>query len=131
MFGVIVSDHVMVAHSFRGEVFGEAQRLHGATYVVEAGFQGEALDGDGLLVDIGAASALLHEVLAGLAYRNLDELPEFAGTNTTTEVVAGHVADRLVERVRAGSLGGTGQVQLIRVTLQESPTARAWCERVP
>lgn len=131
MFGVTVSDHVMVAHSFDGEVFGEAQRLHGATYVVEVTFQGPELDDAGMLVDIGAASAVLHDVLAELAYRNLDDLPAFAGRNSTTEVVARHVADRVAERTRAGELGPASQVELLRVTLHESPTARAWFERAP
>lgn len=131
MFGVTVSDHVMVAHSFRGDVFGDAQRLHGATFVVEATFQGEELDADGVLVDIGAAAGALRSVLADLDYRNLDDVDAFAGVNSTTEVVARHVADRLAEQVRAGVLGPPAQVSLLRVTLHESPTARAWFERVP
>ncbi len=98
MFGVTVRDHMMVAHSFRGEVFGPAQRLHGATFVVDATFRGDALDDDGILVDIGRAAEALHAVVAELSYRNLDEEPAFAGTNTTTEVLARHVADRLADR---------------------------------
>ena len=103
MFSVTVRDHMMVAHSFSGEVFGPAQRLHGATYVVEASFRREALDPDGVVVDIGRATDQLHDVLGQLGYRNLDEEPSLAGRNTTTEVLAQVVADRLAERVRAGA----------------------------
>ena len=131
MFAVTVRDHMMVAHSFRGEVFGPAQRLHGATFVVDVTFRGEDLDDDGVLVDIGRASDALHDVLAGLTYRNLDEVPELAGTNTTTEVLARHVADRLAERVRTGALGSTAQVSGIVVTLHESHVAWASYERAP
>lgn len=131
MFAVTVRDHMMVAHSFRGEVFGPAQRLHGATFVVDVTFRGEDLDDDGVLVDIGRASDALHDVLAGLTYRNLDEVPELAGTNTTTEVLARHVADRLAERVRTGALGSTAQVTGIVVTLHESHVAWASYERAP
>ena len=102
MFGVTVRDHLMVAHSLRGEVFGPAQRLHGATFVVDATFRGEELDDHGVLVDIGRAAAALSAVVAELTYRNLDDEPLFAGTNTTTEVLARHVADRLAERRRGG-----------------------------
>src|SRR4249919_465835 len=98
MFSVTVRDHMMIAHSFRGEVFGPAQRLHGATYVVDATFAREELDADGIVVDIGRATAALHDVLAELNYRNLDEVPELTGRNTTTEVLAKLVADRLAER---------------------------------
>jgi 6-pyruvoyl-tetrahydropterin synthase len=129
VFGLTVRDQVMVAHSFRGEVFGPAQRLHGATFVVEATFLGRDLDGDGVLVDIGRASEELRAVLAPLDYRNLDDEPVFAGTNTTTEVLARHVAQRLVERVRSGALGSpdhtTGTLTGVRVTLRESPVAWA------
>src|SRR3954452_5779352 len=106
VFRVTVRDHVMVAHSFRGEVFGPAQQLHGATFVVDATFRGPALDEDGVLVDIGRASEVLQAVVAGLTYRNLDDEPAFAGTNTTTEVLARHVADRLAEAAPEGGLRG-------------------------
>jgi 6-pyruvoyl-tetrahydropterin synthase len=131
MYTVTVRDHVMIAHSFRGEVFGPAQALHGATYVVDAGFCGAELDADGIVVDIGRASAELHDVLADLNYRNLDDVPEFAGRNTTTEVMAKVIADRLAERVHAGSLGeGARQLAKITVTLKESHVASASYERV-
>ena len=129
MYGVTVRDHMMVAHSFRGEVFGPAQRLHGATFVVDATFRGEALDGDGILIDIGRATEVLKAVVGELSYRNLDEEPAFAGTNTTTEVLARHVADRLAERVAAGELGPAGQVNGLVVTLHESHVAWASYER--
>jgi 6-pyruvoyl-tetrahydropterin synthase len=129
VFGVTVRDHMMVAHSFRGEVFGPAQRLHGATMVVDATFRGPALDDDGVLVDIGRAAGELREVVAALSYRNLDDEPAFAGTNTTTEVLARHVADRLAERVAAGALGPASQVTGLVVTLSESHVASASYER--
>src|SRR5215211_4236813 len=100
---------MMIAHSFRGEVFGPAQRLHGATYVVDATFRRVALDDDDIVVDIGRASEQLHAVLAELTYRNLDEVPELAGTNTSTEALARVVADRLAERIQAGELGDTAR----------------------
>jgi 6-pyruvoyl-tetrahydropterin synthase len=129
VYGVTVRDHMMVAHSFQGEVFGPAQRLHGATFVVDATFRGEDLDANGILVDIGRAAEELHAVLADLTYRNLDDQPAFAGTNTTTEVLARHVADLLAERIRAGALGvGTGVNGLV-VTLHESHVAWASYER--
>jgi 6-pyruvoyl-tetrahydropterin synthase len=120
MFTVTVRDHVMVAHSLAGEVFGPAQRLHGATYVVDATFRGPDLGPDGILVDIGLAADTLSDVLAVLRYGNLDELDEFKGTNTTTEVLARWVADRLAER-----LAGEEQVTGLEVTLHESHVARA------
>jgi 6-pyruvoyl-tetrahydropterin synthase len=129
VFSVTVRDHMMVAHSFRGDVFGPAQRLHGATFLVDATFRGEALDDDGVLVDIGRASEELHEVVGGLSYRNLDDEEVFAGTNTTTEVLAKHVADRLAERLRAGAFGSTSAVTGIVVTLHESHVAWASYER--
>jgi 6-pyruvoyl-tetrahydropterin synthase len=129
VFGVTVRDHVMVAHSFRGEVFGPAQRLHGATFVVDATFRGEALDDDGVLVDIGRAAEVLKAVVGDLSYRNLDDEPAFAGRNTTTEVLARHVADRLAERIAAGELGPAPQVSGIAVTLHESHVAWASYER--
>ena len=130
MFGLTVRDHMMVAHSFRGEVFGPAQALHGATFLVDATFRGETLDADGILVDIGRATEVLKEVVGELSYRNLDEVPAFAGTNTTTEVLARHVADRLVERFHEGRLGAA-PVTGIQVTLHESPVAWASYEREP
>jgi 6-pyruvoyl-tetrahydropterin synthase len=131
VFSVTVRDHMMVAHSFRGEVFGPAQRLHGATFVVDATFRGERLDADGILVDIGRATNELHRVVADLSYRNLDDEPGFAGTNTTTEVLARHIADRLAEQVRGGALGTSGAVTGILVTLHESHVAWASFERAP
>ncbi len=126
MFGVTVRDHMMVAHSFRGDGFGPAQALHGATYVVDATFRGESLDDDGILVDIGRAAEALRAVVADLGYRNLDDDERFAGRNTTTEVLAEHVADRLAQQV--GALGG-GAVTGIEVTLRESHVAWATYER--
>jgi len=129
VFGVTVRDHMLVAHSLRGDVFGPAQALHGATYVVDATFRGESLDGDGILVDIGRAAEALHGVLAGLTHRNLDDDERFGGRNTTTEVLAQHVADRLSQQVSAGALGSAGTVTGIAVTLHESHVAWATCER--
>jgi 6-pyruvoyl-tetrahydropterin synthase len=131
MFSVTVRDHMMVAHSFRGEVFGPAQRLHGATFVVDATFRGEELDEDGILVDIGRATEELRGLVAELGYRNLDDEPAFTGTNTTTEVLARHLADRLAERLQAGALGPSGRVTGILVTLHESHVAWASYERAP
>jgi 6-pyruvoyl-tetrahydropterin synthase len=130
VYSVTVRDHMMVAHSFSGAVFGPAQRLHGATFVVDATFRRAELDGDGLVVDIGAAGELLHAVLGELNYRNLDDDPSLAGTNTTTEVLARVVADRLAERIAAGALG-TGAVDLdgLSVTLHESHVAWASYDR--
>lgn len=130
MFKVTVRDHMMVAHSFRGEVFGPAQRLHGATYVVDATFAAAGLDADGIVVDIGLATEQLHEVLAELNYRNLDDEEAFAGTNTSTEALARVVADRLAERVHAGHLGASASnLAGIAVTLHESHVAWASYER--
>jgi 6-pyruvoyl-tetrahydropterin synthase len=130
VFSVTVRDHVMIAHSFRGEVFGPAQRLHGATYVVDATFRRPELDADDLIVDIGAATAELGAVLGALNYRNLDEEPAFAGRNTSTELLARVVADRLAERVQAGALGESAQgLTGITVTLHESHVAWATYER--
>jgi 6-pyruvoyl-tetrahydropterin synthase len=127
MYAVTVKDHVMIAHSFRGAVFGPAQRLHGATYAVEAEFRRAELDQDGIVCDIGRALDLLKAVLAPLAFANLDEMPEFAGRNTTTEFLAGHLHGRLKEAVAEGALGaGTaGRLASLRVTLHESPVAWA------
>ena len=129
MFGVTVRDHMMVAHSFRGEVFGPAQQLHGATFVLDATFRGEALDADGILVDIGRATEVLKAVVGELSYRNLDDEPAFAGTNTTTEVLARHVADRLAEQVAGGAMGSAANVSAVVVTLHESHVAWASYER--
>lgn len=130
MFSVTVRDHMMVAHSFSGETFGPAQRLHGATFVVDATFRRPDLDVDGVVVDIGRATDALRAVLAELNYRNLDDDPAFAGVNTTTEVLARAVADRLVDRIEAGDLGaGAAALAAIVVTLHESHVAWASYER--
>ena len=130
MFSVTVRDHMMIAHSFRGEVFGPAQRLHGATYVVDATFRRETLDADNIVVDIGRAAAELHAVVSELSYRNLDEEAAFAGVNTSTEALAKVIADRLAERVQAGALGsGAAGLAAIAVTLHESHVAWAGYER--
>ena len=130
MFSVTVRDHLMIAHSFRGEVFGPAQRLHGATYVVDATFRRETLDPDNIVVDIGRAAAELHAVVGELSYRNLDEEAAFAGVNTSTEALAKVIADRLAERVQAGALGnGAADLAGIAVTLHESHVAWASYER--
>jgi 6-pyruvoyl-tetrahydropterin synthase len=126
MFSVTVRDHVMIAHSFRGAVFGPAQRLHGATYVVDVEFKRGSLDGDGIVVDIGRATEVLRRVLADLNFRNLDEVPEFAGHNTTTEFLAHVVFGRLGKAIRRGDLGpGARDIESIRVTLHESHVASA------
>ena len=130
MFSVTIRDHMMVAHSLRGIVFGPAQGLHGATYVVDATFRREALDADNIVVDIGRATEELHAVLSALNYRNLDDEPDFAGLTTTTEVLARVVADRLADRVRAGALGEAARsLAGIAVTLHESHVAWASYER--
>ena len=130
MYAVTVRDHMMVAHSLRGEVFGPAQQLHGATFVVDATFRREELDADGIVVDIGRATEELHAVLGALTYRNLDDDPAFAGMNTTTEVLARAVADRLADRVAAGELGaGARALAGLAVTLHESHVAWASYER--
>ena len=130
MFSVTIRDQMMIAHSFRGEVFGPAQRLHGATYVVDATFRREALDADNIVVDIGRAAEVLHEVVGALSYRNLDEEEEFTGMNTTTEALARVVADRLADRVHAGAFGEAGRgLAGIVVTLHESHIASAGYER--
>jgi 6-pyruvoyl-tetrahydropterin synthase len=130
VFSVTVRDHMMIAHSFRGEVFGSAQRLHGATYVVDATFRRVALGADNIVVDIGRAAQELHAVMTELTYRNLDEQPAFAGINTSTEALARVVADRLADRVRAGALGDAGrELDGLIVTLHESHIAWASYER--
>ena len=132
MFSVTVRDHMMVAHSLRGEVFGPAQQLHGATFVVDATFRRARLDDDGIVVDIGRATQELHAVVGALSYGNLDDDPSLAGLNTTTEVLAQVVADRLADRVREGALGvGALELTAIAVTLHESPVAWASYERAP
>ena len=126
MYSVTVRDHVMVAHSFTGQVFGPAQRLHGATYVVDVELKRPTLDADGIVVDIGRAAEALRKVLADLNYRNFDEVPSFAGRNTTTEFLARVVFDGLVAAIRRGDLGpGAGAIDQIRVTLHESHVASA------
>jgi 6-pyruvoyl-tetrahydropterin synthase len=130
VFSVTVRDHMLIAHTLRGEVFGPAQRLHGATYVVDVTFRRAALDADGIVVDIGRASEALHAVVAELGYRNLDDEPALAGINTTTEALAQVVADRLAERARAGALGdGARELDGLVVTLHESHVAWASYER--
>jgi 6-pyruvoyl-tetrahydropterin synthase len=129
MFAVEVSDHVMIAHSFRGEVFGPAQALHGATFTVSAAFFAERLDANGIVVDIGRAFDVLKAVLKPINYRNLDDMAEFSGANTTTEFLTRHVFDKLADAVRMGELGREPrQITALRVTIGESPTARAWYE---
>ena len=126
MYSVTVRDHVMIAHSFKGQVFGPAQRLHGATYVVDVELMRPELDTDGIVVDIGRAAEVLRLVLADLSYRNLDEIPAFAGRNTTTEFLARVVFDGLVAAIPRGELGpGAVAIERIRVTLHESHIASA------
>jgi 6-pyruvoyl-tetrahydropterin synthase len=130
VFRITVRDHIMVAHSFRGDVFGPAQQLHGATFVVDAVFSRPELDEDNIVVDIGKATEELGAVLADLNYRNLDDVAEFTGINTSTEFLAKVIADRLAERVAAGALGaGAAGLTGIEVTLHESHVASASYER--
>ncbi len=130
MFSVTVRDHVMIAHTLRGEVFGPAQRLHGATYVVDATFRREELDADGIVVDIGRAAEELRAVLADLNYRNLDDEPDFAGVTTSTEVLARTIADRIADRVHGGAMGAAArELDGLAVTLHESHIAWATYER--
>ncbi|HYO32690.1 MAG TPA: 6-carboxytetrahydropterin synthase [Nocardioidaceae bacterium] len=130
MFSVTVRDHMMVAHSFRGAVFGPAQRLHGATFVVDATWHSEDVDADGIVIDIARAAEELHDVLAELNYRNLDDEPAFAASNSTTENLAKVIADRLAARVAAGAFDDTGHaLTKISVTLRESHIAWASYER--
>lgn len=129
MFAVEVRDHIMIAHSFRGEVFGPAQKLHGATFVVDAAFQSEQLDGNGIVVDIGRAHEVLKATLAAVNYRNLDDVPQFKNINTTTEFLTKYVFDALAAAAREGRLGRPGrELKAIRVTISESHVARAWYE---
>jgi 6-pyruvoyl-tetrahydropterin synthase len=130
VFSVTIRDHLMIAHSLRGQVFGPAQRLHGATYVVDATFRRATLDVNDIVVDIGRAAEALRAVLGELGYRNLDDELEFAGTNTTTEALAAVVADRLADRARSGALGDGGrELDGLVVTLHESHVAWASYER--
>ena len=129
MFAVEVRDHIMIAHSLHGTAFGPAQALHGATFIVAVAFVAEALNPDGVVVDIGRAHTVLKEVLASLNYRNLDELAEMDGKNTTTEFLAKHIFDRLADAARSGLLGrNREELQALRVTISESHVARAWYE---
>ena len=126
MYSVGVRDHVMIAHSFRGEVFGPAQKLHGATFVIDCEFRGETLTSDNIIVDIGRASTELKAVCHELSYQNLDEVKQFEGVNTTTEFLARHVFDRMRTAARAGGLGpGSEGIASIKVTLWESHIAWA------
>ncbi len=129
MFTVEVRDHIMIAHSFRGAVFGPAQALHGATFVVDAAFMSEQLDSNGIVIDIGCALDILKATLAPLNYCNLDELPQFKGVNTTTEFLTKYIFDCLADAARKDQLGRNGrELSAIRVTLGESHIARAWYE---
>ena len=129
MFAVEVRDHIMIAHSFRGAVFGPAQALHGATFVVDAAFMAETLDGNGIVIDIGRAHEALKATLAPLNYRNLDDVPDMKGVNTTTEYLTKHIFERLADAARTGGLGRDGrELKAIRVTISESHVARAWYE---
>ncbi|MFL5927683.1 MAG: 6-pyruvoyl trahydropterin synthase family protein [Gaiellaceae bacterium] len=130
MFSVTVRDHMMIAHSLRGETFGPAQRLHGATYVIDATFRRADLDADGIVVDLGRAAEELRTVVSDLNYRNLDDEPVLAGLNTTTEALARLIADRLAERAHAGALGDSArELDGLVVTLHESHIASAAYER--
>jgi 6-pyruvoyl-tetrahydropterin synthase len=129
LFAVEVRDHIMIAHSFRGAVFGPAQALHGATFVIDAAFSAETLDDNGIVIDIGRAHEALKAVVAALNYRNLDDVPEFKGSNTTTEFLTKYIFERLAQDARADKLGRNGrELKAIRVTLSESHVARAWYE---
>jgi 6-pyruvoyl-tetrahydropterin synthase len=129
LFTVEVRDHIMIAHSFRGAVFGPAQALHGATFVIDAAFIAETLDDNGIVIDIGRAHDALKATLAPLNYRNLDDIPEFKGRNTTTEFLAKYIYDGLANAARAGELGRPGrELRALRITLSESHVARAQYE---
>jgi 6-pyruvoyl-tetrahydropterin synthase len=126
LFTVEVRDHIMIAHSFRGAVFGPAQALHGATFVVDAAFIAETLDANGIVIDIGRAHDALKAMLGPLNYQNLDDIPEFKGRNTTTEFLSKHIYDGLANAARAGELGRPGrELKALRITLSESHVARA------
>jgi 6-pyruvoyl-tetrahydropterin synthase len=132
MYAVEVRDHIMIAHSLKGEVFGPAQRMHGATFVVDVAFFREELDPDNIVVDIGRATDALKQTLHAINYANLDEIPAFAGEVTTTEFLARHIFDAMAAAVRGGELGPhAGGIERIRVTLNESHIARAWFEAAP
>jgi 6-pyruvoyl-tetrahydropterin synthase len=129
MYAVEVRDRIMIAHSFRGEMFGPAQALHGATFVIDAAFLAEALDPNGVVIDIGRAHEVLRAIVKDLNYRNLDDIPEFGGFNTTTEFLTRYIFDRLAAAARDGGLGRDGrELAAIRVTISESDVARAWYE---
>lgn len=129
MYAIEVREHVMIAHSFRGDLFGPAQALHGATFVVDVAFYRPSLTEDGVVVDIGRAGEALKAILGPINYRNLDDLPQFAGRNTTTEFLCGHIHGAMSAAARAGDLGPGGEgIERIRVTLHESHIARAWFE---
>ena len=129
MFAVEVRDHIMIAHSFRGAVFGPAPALHGATFVIDAAVMSEALDANGIVIDIGRAHEVLKETLAPLNYRNLDTAPGLEGKNTTTEFLTKHIFDHLAAAARSGALGREGrELAAIRITISESHVARAWYE---
>jgi 6-pyruvoyl-tetrahydropterin synthase len=126
MYSVLVRDHIMVAHSFSGAVFGPAQRLHGATFIVDVEFRRPDLDPDGIVVDIGRASEVLHALLATVNFQNLDDVPEFKGRNTTTEFMARFVFDRMAQAIATGELGANaGGIESLKVTLHESHIAAA------
>ena len=129
MFAVEVRDHIMIAHSFRGAIFGPGQALHGATFVIDAAFMSDALDDNGIVIDIGAAHEALKAALKPINYKNLDDVWELKGANTTTEFLTKHIFDRLADAARAGKLGRDGrELKAIRVTLSASHVARAWYE---
>jgi 6-pyruvoyl-tetrahydropterin synthase len=129
VFAVEIRDHVMIAHSFKGAVFGPAQALHGATFVIDAAFIADQLDANGIVVDIGCALDVLKATLKPLNYKNLDDMPEFRGTNTTTEVICKYVFDQLAAAARGGKLGRDAkELKAIRITISESHVARAWYE---
>jgi 6-pyruvoyl-tetrahydropterin synthase len=129
LFAVEVRDHIMIAHSFRGAVFGPAQALHGATFVIDAAFIADSLDENGIVIDIGRAHDVLKATLKPLNYKNLDDVPEFNGKNTTTEFLTKHIYDRLADAARAGELGRNGrELKAIRITISESHVACAWYE---
>ena len=126
MFTVEVRDHIMIAHSFRGAIFGPAQALHGATFVVDAAFIADTLDANGIVIDIGRAHDALKAMLGPMNYANLDDIPEFRGQNTTTEFLSKHIYDGLAKAARAGELGRPGrELKALRITLSESHVARA------
>jgi 6-pyruvoyl-tetrahydropterin synthase len=126
VFTVEVRDHIMIAHSFRGAIFGPAQALHGATFVVDAAFITDSLDANGIVIDIGRAHDALKAMLGPMNYRNLDDIPEFKGQNTTTEFLSKHIYDGLAKAARAGELGRPGpELKALRITLSESHVARA------